>query len=142
MAPNLEVTPVDGPGQQPKLRRLASKPLNLAASALSNLNLSRSGSPAPSIASTSTSHLPHSSLGLTGSELDKSTHPPRRTRKLGRKRHRPSIADGLLTPAQIASAARAPRKPLEGEEPAAVVRVRIVKAEGLVAKDRKGTSDP
>ena len=47
-----------------------------------------------------------------------------------------------LTPAQIASAAKAPRKPLEGEEAAAVLRVRVVKAEGLVAKDRNGASDP
>lgn len=47
-----------------------------------------------------------------------------------------------LTPAQVASAAQGPRKPLEGEEPAAWLRVRVVKAEGLVAKDRSGTSDP
>ncbi len=47
-----------------------------------------------------------------------------------------------LSPAQIASAAKGPRKPLEGEEPAAWLRVRVVKADGLVAKDRRGTSDP
>ena len=45
-------------------------------------------------------------------------------------------------PAQIASAAAGPRKPLDGEEPAAWLRVRVVKAEGLIAKDRRGTSDP
>lgn len=42
----------------------------------------------------------------------------------------------------VAKVARGPRKPLEGEEPAAWVRVRVVKGEGLVAKDRGGTSDP
>ena len=47
-----------------------------------------------------------------------------------------------MTPTQAAMAAKGPRKPLEGEEPAAWVRVRIVRAEGLVAKDRNGTSDP
>jgi phosphatidylserine decarboxylase len=47
-----------------------------------------------------------------------------------------------MTPAQVASAARGPRKPLDGEEPAAWVRVRVVRAQGLVAKDRNGTSDP
>jgi phosphatidylserine decarboxylase len=45
-------------------------------------------------------------------------------------------------PAQLAAASRGPRKPLDGEEPAAVLRVRVVKAENLVAKDRNGTSDP
>lgn len=46
------------------------------------------------------------------------------------------------SPAQLAAAARGPRKPLDGEEPAAWLRVRVVKADDLVAKDRNGTSDP
>jgi phosphatidylserine decarboxylase len=45
-------------------------------------------------------------------------------------------------PTQLAAASSGPRKPLDGEEPAAVLRVRVVRAENLVAKDRNGTSDP
>lgn len=62
-----------------------------------------------------------------------------------KKRHHHLQALGQaqgMSPAQIAAIAQGPRKPLDGEEPAAVLRVRVVKAEGLVAKDRNGTSDP
>lgn len=59
-----------------------------------------------------------------------------------KRRHLKSKDGATLTPAQLASAARGPRKPLEGEEPAAWLRVRVVKADNLVAKDRNGTSDP
>ena len=67
-------------------------------------------------------------------------------RKQNKHLHAKDVASGdgvmNLTPAQIAAAARGPRKPLEGEEPAAWLRVRVVQGRGLVAKDRNGTSDP
>ena len=72
-------------------------------------------------------------------ESGPSTPPTLRPRRL------PSFRKGLdqpLSPAQIAQAARGPRKPLEGEQPAGRIRVRIVKGDGLVIKDRNGTSDP
>ena len=64
----------------------------------------------------------------------------KRTRRL---RYRSTKGNGLaVDPQEVTRAARGPRKPLDGEEPAVVLRVRVVKAEGLVAKDRGGTSDP
>jgi phosphatidylserine decarboxylase len=62
--------------------------------------------------------------------------------KSGRNRHLRSKGAAPSSPAQLAAAARGPRKPLDGEEPAAFLRVRVVKANDLVAKDRNGTSDP
>lgn len=56
---------------------------------------------------------------------------------LGRKKD-----NMLVDPVLIAHAAKGPRKPLDGEEPAAWLRVRVVSADGLVAKDRNGSSDP
>ncbi|OCF30786.1 phosphatidylserine decarboxylase [Kwoniella heveanensis BCC8398] len=119
---------------KPNLKRLASKPLKLAAS-----TFRPRPSRAPSFGSTE----------ATGSTLvgsDTSSSDITKKGKRGSKhQHLPlqvAAAAGALTPAQIASAARGPRKPLDGEEPAAWLRVRIVQAEGLVAKDRSGTSDP
>lgn len=71
-----------------------------------------------------------------------------------RSRNRESLAPGTnanasaiesgaeLDGTAIVKSVRGPRKPLDGEEPAAVVRVRVVKADGLVARDRNGSSDP
>lgn len=71
--------------------------------------------------------------------------PPTARRGLRTKtriRHLRSREAVPANPAQLAAASSGPRKPLEGEEPAAVLRVRVVRAENLVAKDRNGTSDP
>jgi phosphatidylserine decarboxylase len=71
--------------------------------------------------------------------------PPTARRGLRTKtriRHLRSREAVPANPAQLAAASRGPRKPLDGEEAAAVLRVRVVKAENLVAKDRNGTSDP
>lgn len=39
-------------------------------------------------------------------------------------------------------AVRGRTRPLEGEEEVAKVRVRVIRCEGLVVRDRSGTSDP
>jgi phosphatidylserine decarboxylase len=121
----------------PRLKRLATKPLKLAQSTLHSLSRSSSPHPTPHNNS-STTLLPEPS----NPELDPPTRPSRKKR-FRRHVHLPGKRDSSnLTPAQVASAARGPRKPLDEEEPAAVLRVRVVRAEGLVAKDRGGTSDP
>ncbi|RSH92293.1 hypothetical protein EHS25_008708 [Saitozyma podzolica] len=145
---------------QPKLRRLAAKPLKLAASTLRPLSLSRSSSPAPSssasvlnLTASSDTLVPGSGGGGLGLGSDGTSLPSASgsgfgtgtgTGRLGRRKRLRHLSAGAsnMTPAQVASAARGPRKPLEGEEPAAWVRVRVVRAQGLVAKDRNGTSDP
>jgi phosphatidylserine decarboxylase len=144
MAPNSD------PFSQPKLRRLASKPLKLAASTLRPLSLSRAASPGPAAMATAglgsgSSSGTRTTLALAPSSsdtlADESVGMGRKKKKGRRLRHLNAGTSGM-TPSQIASAARGPRKPLDGEEPAVWVRVRVVKAEGLVAKDRNGTSDP
>lgn len=63
-------------------------------------------------------------------------------RRIGRGKKRHIHDAGELSAAQLALAGKLPRKPLEGEDPAATLRVRVVRAENLVAKDRNGASDP
>ncbi|TXT04887.1 hypothetical protein VHUM_03970 [Vanrija humicola] len=70
---------------------------------------------------------------------------PEPTSKTSRPRigkHRSSASAQITDPALLAQAAGGPRKPLEGEAPAAWLRVRVNSAEGLVVKDRNGFSDP
>ncbi|WWC68112.1 phosphatidylserine decarboxylase [Kwoniella pini CBS 10737] len=139
MSPNIEAALAisnDNPSSdtsskgQPRLKRLASKPLKMAASTFRS---SRAPSPGPS---DTASTLVNFDTGLP--DRSKSSRFSRR-----KSRHAKIQTSGIgMTPAQIASAARGPRKPLEGEEPAAYLRVRVVSAKGLVAKDRGGTSDP
>ncbi|ORY24008.1 phosphatidylserine decarboxylase-domain-containing protein [Naematelia encephala] len=118
--------------QQPRLRRLASKPLKLAASTFRPLT--RTSSPHPSVSADTVS---------IASTNDASSIRKLSVRRRRRHQHLDNVnSTAALTPAQIAIAARGPRKPLDGEEPAAWIRVRVVKAEGLVAKDRSGMSDP
>ncbi|WRT64623.1 phosphatidylserine decarboxylase [Kwoniella shivajii] len=131
-------TSTSTPKGQPRLRRLASKPLKMAASTFRPRASSRGTSPGPSsetatLASSDSASMSH------GHGHGHEKHG--RFRRKSRHQHIPNGSAGL-TPAQIASAARGPRKPLEGEEPAAYLRVRVVSAKGLVAKDRGGTSDP
>ncbi|WVR04751.1 phosphatidylserine decarboxylase [Kwoniella sp. DSM 27419] len=122
------------PSRKPGFKRLASRPLKMAASTIRNISNSRA--PSPSRASESN---PHASDGFS-SDVGGSS---KRSKRGSRHQHLPIHGAGAaLTPAQVASAARGPRKPLDGEEPAAWIRVRVVKAQGLVAKDRGGTSDP
>lgn len=126
----------------PKLTRLASKPLKLAANTLkplvNSVTPSRVSTPGPS----TTAGL---GMGPGGEPTINSTSHHiegelRRRGKMGRrKRH--VHAEGM-TAAQLALAGKMPRKPLEGEDPAAILRVRVVKGEKLVAKDRNGVSDP
>lgn len=134
----------------PRLRRLASKPLKLAASTLRSGAgvLSRASSPGPSTTAALADHNAYSDTnGAESSDVAASARVERKSSRRnirGRKSrhlHLPGAA-AALTPAQIASIAKGPRKPLEGEEPAAWLRVRVVSAKGLVAKDRGGTSDP
>ncbi|OWZ75979.1 phosphatidylserine decarboxylase [Cryptococcus neoformans Bt85] len=114
---------------QPRLRRLASKPLKLAASTFKPRS---SRAPSPFLHDDPSSTTISTAASSTSGGWKKGARHQRISRQ---------TATGL-TPAQVASAAQGPRKPLEGEEPAAWLRVRVVKAEGLVAKDRSGTSDP
>ncbi|WWD21646.1 phosphatidylserine decarboxylase [Kwoniella shandongensis] len=137
----------------PRLKRLATKPLKLAASTFRNRprsnSASRGQSPDRSTA-TSTEHsssAPSIAEGKTGSSNGGGgggggVWRRRRSHHLHHSHMPVSSEAATLTPTQVASAARGPRKPLEGEEPAAWLRVRVVKAQDLVAKDRSGTSDP
>lgn len=132
----------NGNGNGNQIKRLASKPLKLAASTFRPLTRSSSSSTsaiAPSSSSTS------SDAPTYPSETSNTTSSGRGLNVKKRIRHghiRSKEAAATLTPSQLASAARGPRKPLDGEEPAAWLRVRVVKADNLVAKDRNGTSDP
>lgn len=142
------------------VQRLASKPLKLAASSLRPLGLSRHASSASIANQSSSSALdqpsdPASAAGAAGAAGTKDLEgAPSRSSGRGislgrrglirRKRANRPLRDNTsgLTPAQLAQMAGGLRKPLEGEEPAAWVRVRVVRANDLVAKDRNGTSDP
>lgn len=111
--------PSSTPSTPGRISRIASKPLKLAASALHRSSSSTrvsSGEP---------------SLSASTSNGDGRPLPtPQRSSSSGNEN------------ASVPKAARGPRKPLDGEEPAAWIRVRVVKGEDLVAKDRAGTSDP
>lgn len=145
--------------QPARFRRLAAKPLKplkLAASAISSVRHGAS-TPTPGTPSayedTDTdsmfeSRLPPQRSGTassfgsgTDAQLDASGDAPKMRKRLSFTRKKQESA-ASLDPVQVALAARGPRRPLEGEEPAAVLRVRIVRADDLVAKDRNGFSDP
>ena len=118
-----------------RVKRLASKPLKLAASTFRPLT-NRTNSSASSLPPSTTADL---------SDTGGSVPPPTARRGLRTKtriRHLRSRDAVPANPTQLAAASSGPRKPLDGEEPAAVLRVRVVRAENLVAKDRNGTSDP
>lgn len=146
------------------MRRLAAKPLKplkLAASAISSvrhgastptpgtprefyeeesdafsLDPSRTGTPQPQRSGTA------SSFGSgTGDQLEAPGERPTMRKRMSFTRSK-KTDPASLDPVQVALAARGPRRPLEGEEPAAVLRVRVVRADDLVAKDRNGYSDP
>ena len=132
-------TPMQPSSSHGGLKKFASKPLKLAASTLKPLVHSRAHTPVAQPA--------HSSSETTGGESESVSiaSTSKRSRIGRRKGHGHLQALGAaqgMSPAQIAAIAQGPRKPLDNEEPAAVLRVRVVKAEGLVAKDRNGTSDP
>ncbi|KAK8847556.1 phosphatidylserine decarboxylase [Kwoniella newhampshirensis] len=137
---------LDTQRSHPRLKRLASKPLKLAASTFRNRprSQSRSRGDSPDRSNTETSSTaPSISEGKSSSSTSGGGGGWRRRRSHHlHHSHMPVAEAATLTPAQVASAARGPRKPLEGEQPAAWLRVRVVKAQGLVAKDRSGTSDP
>ena len=129
--------PPSGNDTPSRVKRLASKPLKLAASTFRPLT-NRTNS--------SASSLPPSGSTDAADQSLSGTVPPSGRRGLRSKtkriRHLRSKDVVPANPQQLAAASRGPRKPLEGEEPAAWLRVRVVKAENLVAKDRNGTSDP
>jgi hypothetical protein len=52
------------------------------------------------------------------------------------------INGGLGGAEERAIVARGRTKPLDGEEPVVTLRVKVVRCEGLAAKDKSGTSDP
>jgi phosphatidylserine decarboxylase len=161
-----------GTPSNPRLRRLASKPLKplkLAASAIGSVPGRISGkhdkdnaSPPSSATAAHTSEedevaaTPSSASGsvptstTTGTTAANSAYlelpaTEKKRRKIpGRRKHPKSVSglSGILDATQIAQVAQGPRKPLEQEEPAAILRVRVVSAEGLVVKDRNGFSDP
>ena len=53
-----------------------------------------------------------------------------------------AAAAGALGEPEAVVVARGRRKPLDGEKEVAVLRVRVVGCEGLVVRDRSGSSDP
>jgi len=127
--------PAAGTDTPSRVKRLASKPLKLAASTFRPLT-NRTNSSASSLPPSNTADL---------SDTGGSVPPPTARRGLRTKtriRHLRSRDAVPANPTQLAAASSGPRKPLDGEEPAAVLRVRVVRAENLVAKDRNGTSDP
>lgn len=151
----LEATPY-GQKSNPRLRKLAKKPLKPLKLAANAYHSVRSGLGTPN-SGHSTAGLEDELAGLNVS--DSSTKVNRSTTSasassngtgglephtsineknwLGRKKE-----NMFVDPVMIAHAAKGPRKPLDGEEPAAWLRVRVVSADGLVAKDRNGLSDP
>jgi phosphatidylserine decarboxylase len=127
--------PAHGADTPSRVKRLASKPLKLAASTFRPLT-NRTNSSASSLPPSTAADL---------SDTGGSVPPPTARRGLRTKtriRHLRSRDAVPANPTQLAAASSGPRKPLDGEEPAAVLRVRVVRAENLVAKDRNGTSDP
>ena len=157
--------------QQPRrITRLARKPIKLASSAIRPLRSSSStsggvGGPSGAAAAGMGSGGTLNASGSSGngsssgggsleapSSGSSSLNPLKRI--TSRSRNRESLAPGAnananaiesgaeLDGTAIVKSVRGPRKPLDGEEPAAVVRVRVVKADGLVARDRNGSSDP
>lgn len=156
--------PIQAPIPRPaahakRFRRLAAKPLKplkLAASAINSVR-SNANTPTPTPPSASSfplstaddeaAHSDSPARSGTASTTSSRLEPPseakerkRRSLPLRKKHTDPSV--NSLDPVQVAHAARGPSKPLDSELPAAVLRVRVCSAEGLVAKDRNGFSDP
>ncbi|KAL1405276.1 phosphatidylserine decarboxylase [Vanrija albida] len=121
-----------------RLKRLASKPLKplkLAASAIHSVSYSRSSTPTPQASFDDEEPARPSGSTLLGVPDAKPPGP-----RPGK--HRSISSQHITDPVLLAQATRGPRKPLEGEDPAAWLRVRVNSAEGLVVKDRNGSSDP
>lgn len=121
---SLDSTNPDG---KRSLRRLAVKPLKIAG------NLRRGLSPSPS------------NNRLSGGMTTPQGSTPTFTPKESNLALTPSSSAGSMStndPSSKVMAARGRVKPREGEEVLAMLRLRVVRCEGLVAKDRNGTSDP
>lgn len=160
--PSGQETPPSGP----RFKRLAKKPLKplkLAASAIGSVpsrlggtlhsstsstqdDVDSSAPPTPDLYSTAMAVPLGSSTTSASTSTDGYLEPPaepkKRSKFPGRRKHQKTGGAMILDAAQVAQAAQGPRKPLENEEPAAILRVRVVSADGLVAKDRNGSSDP
>ncbi len=111
------------PRQQPRLRRLASKPLKLGRS------IKRGLAPAQGKGNRQSPLVGTDPLGIE-------------TSIPGTAAHETVGTGGVVREDVRALAARGRTKPLDGEEPVITLRVRVIRCEGLAAKDRSGTSDP
>lgn len=149
--------PYPGAPQPRRITRLARKPIKLASSAIRPLR-SSSSSAGAGTGWNAPSSLAAAGMGgggslnastgggsLDASSSSSSLNPLKRITS----RNRASGAGGggsagehELDGTAIVKSVRGPRKPSDGEEPAATIRVRVVKAEGLVSRDRNGLSDP
>lgn len=145
-----------GQKSNPRLRKLAKKPLKPLKLAANAYHSVRSGMGTPNSGHSTAGmedELAALSVSDGGSKINRSltsastssngtgTHDPQLSinEKNWRGRRKENM---LVDPVLIAHAAKGPRKPLDGEEPAAWLRVRVVSADSLVAKDRNGLSDP
>lgn len=131
-----------------RFRRLAAKPLKPLKLAASAINSVRSNASTPVPGATFNFDEDHDPSRSASANSSAHLEPP--TEKAEKERKRRSLplrkkhdtTTSTLDPVQVAHAARGPSKPLDGELPAAVLRVRVCSAAGLVAKDRNGLSDP
>lgn len=111
-APDPLITPPTPPTHHSRVGRIARRPLKLAGSAGSAI---KHGILSRRSSSANLAAAGSSGAGLGGAERE------------ARER---------------ALAVRGRTRPLEGEEEVARVRVRVIRCEGLVVRDRSGTSDP
>ena len=130
--------------QPRRITRLARKPIKIASSALRPL---RSGTATPTPSSVAAAGMGAGGSASVSSQGGNSLEPSSSISSLNplkriTSRNRSSNPEGELDGNAIVKSVRGPRKPLDGEEPAGMIRVRVVKAEGLIAKDRNGLSDP
>ncbi len=142
--------PLPLPAQRNRVRRLASKPLKIAGSIRRGLSPRSNGGGAGGATTTAAaggigpSHLGESVIpaGHTHEMQGMALQPPQHSHSVSASASAAAAAAADKDATAGAMAVRGRTKPLEGEEPVVLLRVRVVRCEGLVAKDRNGTSDP
>lgn len=120
-------TPDMSSTSRPRIKRIARKPLKIASAAIGRRKTSSDSATSSAAAASSQNLRMTASLQAHAQAQDT---------------HAAAATDDVIAKGEAYKIAKGRAKPLEGEKEACVVRIRVVRCDNLVAKDRGNTSDP
>lgn len=133
-----------GHSQRPRIKRIARKPLKIASAAIGRRRNSTEPSASASSSSSSSASASNGGSGHASQNLrmTASLQAHAQAQDSHAHAHASSASDDVIAKGEAYKIAKGRAKPLDGEKEACMVRIRVVRCEGLVAKDRGNTSDP